>query len=99
MSLYSSYYKYKLIISKLTKRMNFLLSIVERDGALIPSEYCNRLGSDHLPIAFRQKSNAADPEGYLPYLESWLSHSQWCQKLQLPKMVFPVKVFTKICIP
>lgn len=30
-----------------------------------PFEYCNQLGFFHLQAVFQQKSNAADPVGYL----------------------------------
>ena len=48
-----------------------------------PSGCCSRTGYVHPPAVFQRRSTSAGLGGYLLCLESWPSHSQWCQTPQL----------------
>ena len=53
-----------------------------------PSGCCNRPTFCRLLTAYRRKSIAADPAGYLPCLGSSPWHCRWCRKTRLPTWWF-----------
>merc|ERR1712079_389890 len=50
------------------------------DEGSTPSECCNRTRFVRPPTACQRRSSAAGPAEYPPYLGSWPSHCQWCQR-------------------